>query len=98
MKSLPRNSFLIHSTTSPVWPFLAYIFKKATWPVVDLLFLLPGLVMTSGLEENGRAYKTKSININYIIADVDKKDALDIVSAVPKQKSFSRANSNFFHH
>lgn len=50
MKSLPRNSFIIHSTTSPVWPYLTYIFKKATWAVVDLLFFLPGLLMTSGLE------------------------------------------------
>jgi hypothetical protein len=44
----------------------------------------------------GRAYKTKALNINYIITDSDKKDALEIVSSVRKQKSFTRANSNFF--
>jgi hypothetical protein len=96
MKSLPRHAFMIHSTTSPVWPYLTYIFKRAMWAVVDLLFLLPGLTITSGLEQVGRAYKTKTININYMVTDTDKKDAMEIVSSVRKQKSFTRANSNFF--
>lgn len=52
--------------------------------------------MTSGLEQSGRAYKTKSLNINYLVADTDKKDAMEIVSSVRKQKSFTRANSSFF--
>lgn len=52
--------------------------------------------MTSGLEQVGRAYKTKSLNINYMIADTDKKDAVEIVSTIRKQKSFTRANSSFF--
>lgn len=33
-----------------------------------------------------------------MIADTDKKDAMEIVSSARKQKSFSRANSNFFQH
>lgn len=96
MKSLPKQSLIVHSTTSPVWPYLTFIFKRAIWAVVDLLFLLPGLTMTSGLEQSGRAYKTKSLNINYLVADTDKKDAMEIVSSVRKQKSFTRANSSFF--
>lgn len=31
-----------------------------------------------------------------MMADTDKKDAMEIVSSARKQKSFSRANSNFF--
>jgi hypothetical protein len=96
MKSLPKNAFIIQSTTSPVWPYLTFIFKRAIWAVVDLLFLLPGLTMTSGLEQVGRAYKTKSLNINYMLADTDKKDAVEIVSTIRKQKSFTKANSSFF--
>jgi hypothetical protein len=96
MKSLPKNAISIHSTTSPVWPYLTFIFKKAIWAVVDLLFFLPGLTITSGLEQSGRAYKTKTVNINYMITDTDKKGAMEIVSSVPKQKSFTRANSSFF--
>lgn len=45
---LPIGSIVINSTTSPVWPNLAYIFKQASWAVIDLLFLMPSLVMTSG--------------------------------------------------
>lgn len=52
--------------------------------------------MTSGYECIGRAYKTKTININYMIPDIDKKDAMEIVSSTQKQKSFSKANSIFF--
>jgi len=49
LKSLPKQAILINSTTSPVWPYPAYIFKKATWAVIDLFFFLPNLTMTSGL-------------------------------------------------
>jgi len=76
LKSLPKNAIIINSTTSPVWPNPAFIFKKATWAFVDLFFLLSNLTMTSGFEEYGKAYKTKSININYMVTDIDKKEPL----------------------
>lgn len=33
-----------------------------------------------------------------MIADSDRKDAVEVTGTAKKQKSFSRANSNFFHH
>ena len=48
MKFLPKGSLIIHSTTSPVWPYLPYVFKKATWAVIDVLHLMPFLLMTTG--------------------------------------------------
>ena len=38
---LPKNSIIIQSTTSHIWPYPAYLFKKATWAVIDLFFFLP---------------------------------------------------------
>ena len=73
LKALPKGSILIHSTTSPVWPYLSYLFKKATWAIIDLFYFLPALVMTSGLEHSGRAYKTKSLGLNYLPPDFKYK-------------------------
>jgi len=50
--------------------------------------------MTSGLEEEGRVYKTKSINIHYTVADGEKRDNNSGITKM--QKSFNRANSHFF--
>jgi hypothetical protein len=89
MKMLPKGTILIHSTTSPVWPYLSYVFKQATWAVIDLFYLMPMLVMTTGSELLGRAYKSKSININYLPAEADKGELVT-------PKGFSRASSSFF--
>ena len=78
IKLLPKNAITIQSTTSPVWPYLSYILKKAVWPVIDLYLFLPHLTMTSGLEEFGRAYKTKSMNINYMVYEKDRQQAESI--------------------
>jgi hypothetical protein len=50
--------------------------------------------MTSGFEELGKAYKTKTLNISYMVADMDKKKFPE--SGSHYNKSFHRANSNFF--
>ncbi len=47
-KLLPKGTVLINSTTSPIWPYLAYIFKRSTWAIIDLMFLMPALTMTTG--------------------------------------------------
>jgi hypothetical protein len=49
MKTLPKGAVMINSTSSPVWPYPAFVFKKATWAVVDLFFFLADLPMTAGL-------------------------------------------------
>ena len=84
---LPNGAILLHSTTSPVWPYLSYVFKQATWAVIDLYLLMPYLTMTTGAELRGKAYKSKSININYISPDLDKVTP-------PLIKGFSRTQSS----
>ena len=73
-KALPIGAIVVNSTTSPVWPNIAYVFKQATWTVIDLLFLMPNLVMTSGSQLQGKAYKSKAIDINYLPADPDRQN------------------------
>jgi hypothetical protein len=43
---LPKGSIVIQSTTSNSWPYPAFLYKRATWAVVDLFFFLPDLPMT----------------------------------------------------
>ena len=45
-KLMPKNSIIIQSTTSHVWPNPAYLFKQATWAFVDLFYFLPEIPMT----------------------------------------------------
>lgn len=40
-KYLPEGAILIQSTSSHAWPYPAFIFRKATWAYVDLIFFLP---------------------------------------------------------
>lgn len=87
LKSLPKGTILLNSTTSPIWPYLPFIFKKATWAVIDLFFLLPHLTITSGYEYLGKTYKSKSININYLPADPDRKDNKDNITNGTKNQA-----------
>ena len=104
MRVLPKGAILIHSTTSPVWPYFPFIFKKLTWPIIDLMLLLPMLTITSGNDMLGRGYKSKSINIHYLPADPDRKTSTEFTMAkgfehsqgVETSRGFSRANSSFF--
>lgn len=47
-KQLPKGAILIHSTTSPIWPYLPFIYKQASWAVIDLYLLMPYLTITTG--------------------------------------------------
>lgn len=60
VKILPKGSIVIQSTTSNSWPYPAFLYKRATWAVVDLFFFLPDLPMTFLSEIEGCAYRTKS--------------------------------------
>ena len=46
VKTMPKGSIVIQSTTSNSWPYPAFLYKRATWAVVDLFFFLPDLPMT----------------------------------------------------
>ena len=53
---------MIQSTTTHVYPYPSFIFKKATWAVIDLFFFLPEIPMTFTKEYQGRVYRTKALN------------------------------------
>lgn len=46
LKSLPKNAIMAQSTSSHAWPYPAFLFKKATWAFIDLIFFLPEIPMT----------------------------------------------------
>lgn len=62
-KFLPERAILIQSTSSHAWPYPSFIFKKATWAFIDLLFFLPEIPMTFIGEQDGKAYRTKTTSI-----------------------------------
>lgn len=62
-KYLPRNSIIIQSTSSHAWPYPAFLFKKATWAFIDLLFFLPEIPMTFIGEHDGKAFRSKATSI-----------------------------------
>jgi hypothetical protein len=88
-RNLPKGSIIIHSTTSAVWPYMSLIFKKATWAIIDLMFLLPTLTMTSDYEIEGKTFKCKTVNINYLPHDPDCKESTTTAT-------FDRSQSSFF--
>lgn len=62
-KYMPKGSILIQSTTSHIWPYPVLLYKRATWPIVDLFFLLPDIPMTFIGENDGEAFRIKTANI-----------------------------------
>jgi len=62
-KYMPKGSLLIQSTTSHIWPYPVLLYKRATWPIIDLFFLLPDIPMTFIGENEGEAFRAKTTNI-----------------------------------
>ena len=62
-KFMPKGSILIQSTTSHIWPYPVLLYKRATWPIIDLFFLLPDIPMTFIGENEGEAVRMKTTNI-----------------------------------
>jgi starch synthase len=84
---LPEKAILIQSTSSHAWPYPAYIFKRATWAYIDLIFFLPEIPMTFIGEHDGKAYRTKTTSIFF--------DALQN-NLKTKNTQLKRVNSSFF--
>lgn len=87
-KYLPEGAILIQSTSSHAWPYPAFIFRKATWAYVDLIFFLPEIPMTFIGEHDGKAFRTKTTSIFFDGAQNVLKN---------KQSHMKRVNSSFFH-
>lgn len=62
-KHEPKNAIVVQSTSSHVWPYPAFMFKKATWAFVDLIFFLPEVPMTFIGEQDGKAYRSKATSM-----------------------------------
>ena len=58
----PSGSIVIQSTTSHAFPYPAYLFQRATWSVIDLFFFMPDLPMTFLGEDQGHAFRIKTVN------------------------------------
>ena len=56
-KYLPKGSMTIQSTTSHCWPYPALLYKRGTWPCIDLFFLLPDIPLTFIGETEGQAFR-----------------------------------------
>lgn len=83
-KNLPSGSIVIQSTSSHAFPYPAFLFKRGTWSVIDLFFFLPDLPMTFLGEEDGHAYRIKTVN-NF------RKEGINKGSPTIKKKSMSKS-------
>lgn len=84
-KNLPSGSIVIQSTTSHALPYPALIFKRALWSVIDLYFFLPDIPMTFLGEEDGHAFRTKTVN------NFRKESSYKVVSSPRKKKKMSKS-------
>ena len=92
-KYMPKGSILIQSTTSHIWPYPILLYKRATWPIIDLFFLLPDIPMTFIGENEGEAFRAKTIHIFTKISikkdseDSTKKEETKKMNPKPLKKS-----------
>lgn len=54
---VPEGSILIQSSTAHSWPYPAFLYGKASWAAVDILFLLPDIPITFNSEVTGEIYR-----------------------------------------
>ena len=54
---LPEGSILMQSSTAHSWPYPAYLYGKAAWAAVDILYFLPDIPMTFMGEVNGEVLR-----------------------------------------
>lgn len=57
------QTLLIRSTCGHSLPYPALLLGRATWPAVDLLFLLPGMPLTFQDEATGASYRLDVTNV-----------------------------------
>ena len=85
----PKNSIIIQSTSSHAWPYPSFLFKKATWAFVDLIFFLPEIPMTFIGEQDGKAYRSKATSIFFDVAHKGSDN-------IEKKPLLKKATSSFF--
>mmetsp|Transcript_23357 Transcript_23357/g.20292 ORF Transcript_23357/g.20292 Transcript_23357/m.20292 type:complete len:98 (-) Transcript_23357:39-332(-) len=60
-KLWPSGAIAIQSTTSHVWPYPAFLYKKGLWSFIDLIFFLPDIPITFMGELDGHAFRCKTL-------------------------------------
>jgi len=60
-KAWPKGAIAIQSTTSHIWPYPAFLYKKGAWSYIDLLFFLPDIPMTFMGELEGHGFKARTL-------------------------------------
>ncbi len=93
-KFMPKGSILIQSTTSHIWPYPVLLYKRATWPIVDLFFLLPDIPMTFIGENDGEAFRSKTTNIFTRISIKSGAESEWLIEEKPKNVGFRAIKKN----
>lgn len=60
-KLWPSGAIVIQSSTSHVWPYPAFLFKKGAWSYIDLLFFLPDIPITFMAEMDGHGFRCRTL-------------------------------------
>jgi hypothetical protein len=69
---LPPGSIVVQSTTYHTWPYPALLYKKGTWAVIDLYFMLNDIPMTF-LGELGNKTSVNSLSNTYLTHSLLKR-------------------------
>lgn len=48
---------MLQSSTSHIWPYPAYIYKKGTWAATDILYFSPDIPITFMNELKGEVFR-----------------------------------------
>jgi hypothetical protein len=54
---LPEGSIIMQSSSAHNWPYPAYMYGKATWAAVDILYFMPDIPITFMGEIDGEIYR-----------------------------------------
>ena len=60
---LPDGAILLQSSTAHSFPYPAYLYGRATWAAVDIIFLLSDIPITFMDEMNGQVYRVSTTSI-----------------------------------
>lgn len=54
---LPEGSIIMQSSSAHSWPYPAYMYGKASWAAVDILYFMPDIPITFMGEIDGEIYR-----------------------------------------
>jgi len=60
---LPEGAILLQSSTAHSWPYPAYLYGKATWAAVDILYFMPDIPITFMGEIEGEVFRIATASV-----------------------------------